>query len=102
MDTCGKTEQVSAYHDGELSPDAQREFEAHLAQLFARIAPHAVGNDYFVVGTVERKHWRRGLSSPLTNAEMIEALHDFKDHLRFKPAPRWVHTGPRAGAAQPR
>ena len=78
------------------------EIEAHLAQLFARIAPQAVGNDYFIVGTIERKHWRRGLSSALTNAEMIEALHDFKDHLRFKPAPRWVYTGPRAGAAQPR
>jgi hypothetical protein len=29
-------------------------------------------------------------------------VHDFKDHLRFKPAPRWVYTGARAGAAQPR
>lgn len=73
----------------------QDEIEAQLARVVPQIAPHPVGNDYLIVGTVERKHWRRGLTNPLTNAEMIEALHDFKDHLRFKPAPLWEYTGRR-------
>ena len=46
-------------------------------------------NDYFVVGTLERKVWRRGMTQPLSNEEMLAALHDFKDHLPFEPAPRW-------------
>ena len=46
-------------------------------------------NDYFVVGTLERKDWRRGMTQPLSNEEMLAALHDFKDHLQFEPAPRW-------------
>jgi len=80
----------------------QDEIEAYLAQLFGRVAPHAVGNDYLIVGTVERKPWQRGLTSPLTNEEMLEALHDFKDHLQFKPAPVWEYTGDRDGRARPR
>jgi len=72
----------------------QDEIEGLLAQLFGESAPEVVGNDYLVVGTVERKDWRRGLAEPLTNAEMLAALHDFKDHLNFKPAPRWEYRGP--------
>jgi hypothetical protein len=47
-----------------------------------------IGNGYLVVGTVERKDWRRGLAKPLSNGEMLAALHDFKDHLDFQPAPQ--------------
>lgn len=46
-------------------------------------------NDYFVVGTLERKDWRRGITQPLSLEEMLAALHDFKDHLEFEPARRW-------------
>ena len=46
-------------------------------------------NDYFVVGTLEGKEWRRGMTQSLSNDEMLAALHDFKDHLQFEPAPRW-------------
>ena len=70
------------------------EIEDCLAQLFAESAPEVIGNGYLVVGTVERKDWRRGLTEPLTTAEMLAALHDFKDHLHFKAAPRWEFSGP--------
>ena len=46
-------------------------------------------DDYFVVGTLERKDWRRGMAQPLSNEEMLAALHDFKEHLEFEPAWRW-------------
>ena len=65
------------------------EIESHLALLRSQMQPAVFGNDYLIVGTVERKEWRRGLARPLTPREMIEALHDFKGHLRFEPA-RWV------------
>lgn len=71
----------------------QDEIEAHLAEVLAQIAPQSVGNNYLIIGSVERKHWRRGLTDPLTSAEMIEALHDFKDHVHFKPAPVWEYRG---------
>ena len=71
----------------------QDEIDANLSQVLSQLAPHAVGNSYLIMGTVERKDWRRGLTTPLTNKEMIEALHDFKDHLNFKPAPIWETRG---------
>ena len=77
----------------ELVIGHQDEIERVLAQLFAESAPEVVGNDYLVVGTVALKDWRRGLAGPLTNAEMLAAMHDFKDHLHFKPAPRWEYRG---------
>jgi len=68
----------------------QDELEAQLAQLFAERAPEVIGNEYLVIGTLERPEWRRGLKQPLTTEEMRAALHDFSDVLHFNPAPRWV------------
>ena len=78
------------------------EIELHLAQLRSRLEPGVFGNKYLIIGTVERRDWRRGLARPLTPAEMIEALHDFKGHLQFQPAPRWVYTGRPEKRAKPR
>jgi hypothetical protein len=71
----------------------QDEIEGFLVQLFAESAPEVVGKDYLIVGTVDRKDWRRGLVEPLNSVEMLAALHDFKDHLHFKPSPRWEYSG---------
>ena len=49
------------------------EVELHLAQLRAQMGPGVIGNDYLIVGTVERNDWRRCLAKPLTPVEMIEA-----------------------------
>ncbi len=78
------------------------EIDAHLDQLRSQMAPGVLGTDYLVMGTVERNDWRRGLAKPLSAAEMIEALHDFKGHLQFQPAPRWVYTGKPEERAKPR
>jgi hypothetical protein len=80
----------------------QNEIEAQLAHVLPQVAPHALRNNYLIMGTIERKDWRRGLTDPLSSKEMIEALHDFKDHLHFKPAPLWTYAGPRDGPARPR
>ena len=78
------------------------EIELHLAQLRLQMGPAVIGNDYLIVGTVERKDWHRGLTKPLSPAEMIEALHDFKGHLQFEPTLRWVYTGHREKRTKPR
>ena len=78
------------------------EIDAHLDQLRSQMAPGVLDTDYLIVGTVERNDWRRGLAKPLSAAEMIEALHDFKGHLQFQPAPRWVYTGKPEKRAKPR
>jgi hypothetical protein len=80
-------------HPCELLITHQDEIEGCLAQLFAELAPQVIGNDYLVVGTIERKDWRRGLTEPLENAEMLAALHDFQDHLHFEPPSSWEYTG---------
>jgi hypothetical protein len=73
------------------------EVDAQLAGLFRQRNPALVGNDYMVLGTVEREIWREGLKHPKTIAEMLEHLHDFKEvrDIKYKPAawsPR--HTSP--------
>ena len=68
---------------------AQRaELEAELARSFSRIAPQVIGNDYLVLGTMEKKIWRQGLdgeAKPLT--EMLKQVADFKQwyELDYKP-----------------
>jgi len=44
-------------------------------------------DDYFVLGTVERKAWREGVRQPRSIEEMREATHDFKEY-------REVHVSP--------
>jgi len=66
----------------------QDQIDEQLAHAFAHSASGEL-NDYVVVGTLERKDWRRGMTQPLSDAEMLAALHDFRDHLQFEPAPRW-------------
>src|SRR5262245_15866292 len=47
----------------------QDELEAELAHSFAKIAPDAVGNEYLVVGTMDKKVWQRGLTQPGTTLD---------------------------------
>ena len=47
---CSRCEMIIAHQD---------ELEAELADAFGRIAPQAVGNDYIVFGTMEKKIWQQ-------------------------------------------
>ena len=66
----------------------QDEIEGLLADLFAELDPSIIGNDYLVLGTVERKVWREGLKRPKRIDEMLEHLHDFKEvrTVEYRPA----------------
>jgi hypothetical protein len=63
--------------------------ERLMANIFGTFKPEVVGNDYVVLGTMERADWKRGLTTPLTTQEMLASLHDFKHYVRFKPG-LWV------------
>jgi hypothetical protein len=60
-----------------------------LARMFAERAPEAIGNDYLVVGTMDRSDWHEGVRAGVPLAEMLRSLHDFKRVVNFKPAPAW-------------
>jgi hypothetical protein len=57
----------------------QDQLEAQLANLFAAHDPSVIGNDYLVLGTVERKAWREGMKQPRGISDMLANLHDFKE-----------------------
>lgn len=53
--------------------------EAMAAQHF----PDVSSQDYFVVGTMERKAWKEGNAG---QGGLFDAVHDFKEHVEFEPA----------------
>jgi hypothetical protein len=64
------------------------ELEAELAHGLNQLAPQVIGNDYLVLGTIQKKIWREGLdrqTKPL--AEMLKQVADFKHQyeLDYKP-----------------
>jgi hypothetical protein len=68
----------------------QDKLEAYLVAFFEEQAPEVAGNDYLVIGTVDRPDWKRGTHTPMGTGEMVDCLHDFKDVLRFELAPHWI------------
>jgi hypothetical protein len=66
----------------------QDQIEALLANLLAERDPEVIGNDFLVIGTVERKFLREGLQQPKGIEDMLAHLHDFKQVLtvQYRPA----------------
>jgi hypothetical protein len=65
------------------------EVEALLASFFQKADRTVIGNDYLVIGTVDRSDWLRGTRDAVTPQDMIESLHDFKDVVQFKLVGGW-------------
>jgi hypothetical protein len=76
---CSKCELIVAHQD---------ELEELLARQFSVTNPGVIGNDYMVVGTVERSFWKAGMRTPPTMAETFEHMADIKAHLNveYRPA----------------
>ena len=57
--------------------------------LFSRLNPKAIGNDYLIIGTLDRKVWREGMQHPKTIDETPGVPHvaDFKDVRRVEVRP---------------
>ena len=60
-----------------------------MARAFTQLNPEVVGNDYLVIGTVERATWKRTMQSQLPLEVTLDALHDFKEVVSFKLVGGW-------------
>ncbi len=61
--------------------------EAMMAETFATRAPDIVGNEYLVIGTLDRADWREGAQSMLRPAEVIDRVYVFEDVWDFEVDP---------------
>jgi len=58
----------------------QDELEAQLAHSFSHIAPEVIGNEYLVIGTIDKKVWQAGLrDGDRQLAQMLQHMADVKD-----------------------
>ena len=65
---------------------------AHDAEMTKLLSSLGVGPDldpggYLVLGTLERRVWRRGLRGAVEFDELLEHMADFKEHLRVDVEP---------------
>jgi hypothetical protein len=67
----------------------QDDIEDILARAFTKLNPEIVGNDYLVIGTVEKATWKRTMRDQLPTQVTLDALHDFKEVVSFKPVGGW-------------
>ena len=82
--------------DCELVIAHQDEIES---QLPAAVPPGAREKPgYLVLGTVEPRLWRRGLSSALMMDELIEHMADFKAHMQLEYTPGGWRPAPKPAA----
>lgn len=58
----------------------KHQIEHLLHVLFSRMDPQAIGNEYLVLGTVEKGAWREGVERPVSPAETLQHVHDFKTY----------------------
>lgn len=65
----------------------QDQLEEQLATRFMTINPEAIGNDYQIVGTLDRAEWSQGKQDPSSFERVIEYLHDFKEVVTFQRVP---------------
>jgi hypothetical protein len=59
-----------------------------MATAFENKRPELIGNDYLVMGTLDKHNWRN-LENIGEDSEIIELMYVFKDVLNFEPVPAW-------------
>lgn len=62
----------------------KHEIEHYLTELFFKIDPEVIGNDYLVFGTVEKKAWHENMNDPKALTEMRQHIHDFKSYQNIR------------------
>jgi hypothetical protein len=78
---CSRCELIIAHQD---------ELEAELAHAFNRLAPEVVGKDYLVLGTMDKKAWRKGLEGSRPQlGDALDHVADFKKFLELHVEGGW-------------
>jgi hypothetical protein len=66
----------------------QDELEAELAHSFSQFAPEVIGNEYMVLGTIEKKVWQEGVRGKSAQlGEILKHVADFKKYYDLKYEP---------------
>jgi hypothetical protein len=68
----------------------KHEIEHLLTGLFSQYDPHVVGNEYLIMGTVEKGAWREGLQQPKAVVDILPHASDFAEYYEELRA---THTG---------
>ena len=58
----------------------KHEIEHLLTDIFSQHNPSIIGNNYLLIGTLEKKAWQEGLKQPQLVQDMLPYVHDFKDY----------------------
>ena len=77
---CSQCDLLIAHHE---------ELDEIITRAFTDLNPEIVGNKYLVIGTLDRADWKRIDQQKLPLQDSIEALHDFKAVVIFKPMGGW-------------
>ncbi|MFN8454953.1 MAG: hypothetical protein U0401_09850 [Anaerolineae bacterium] len=81
----------------------KHEIEYLLTALFSQHNPAVIGNDYLIMGTMDKNFWREGLTQPKAIADMMPHLHVFKTYyqeLRLT-RPGWYPEGKEPPVMEP-
>lgn len=70
----------------------QDELEHMLALTYEKRQPEIIGNEYFVLGTLEPSSLRKRDKEAILIDNMLDYVHDFKERLEVKYTP--AHWGP--------
>lgn len=65
----------------------KQEIESLLAMSFSQSHPELIGNEYLVMGTLDRQDWREGNKGTLAPEKIIEQMYVFKDVWDFEVIP---------------
>ena len=65
----------------------KQELEFLMAAELNQTNPQVVGNDYLVIGTVERKDWKAGSGGSLSADDLVQRMSVFKDQWHFEVIP---------------
>jgi hypothetical protein len=68
----------------------QDKLEDLLVRACERHDSSIIGNDYLVIGTVERRAWRDAQKHPSDYETIFANLHDFQEYVFFEPLRGWV------------
>jgi Flp pilus assembly protein TadD len=62
----------------------QDQLEDILATNLMETNPEVIGNDYQVMGTLDRTEWNRNKQEPLALEQLVKYLHDFRETIGFE------------------
>ena len=59
--------------------------EKLIMMTFEKLHPQTIGDDYLIIGTVERDYWRKTSKTGGTHQEFFDNLRDFEKVVVFEP-----------------